>query len=357
MSPVFIGKPSLAVPGYCFTQAEVLRFMQSQAGESSAVSRKLRAVYRESGIARRYSVLPSFGQNSGEADGIAGLSTPERMRLYESGALALGLQALENWTQENASFCRPQEVTHLVWVSCTGLLAPGMETLVRQNPGFGPHLQTTAFNFMGCHGFFHAFRFAAAQVRAEPRSRVLVICTELCTLHFQDNDSDDRILANSLFGDGAAAVLIGGESEAGRPGILALEQIQHYEREEASQMAWMLGTHGFGMKLSRNLPDAVSRLVPGMANRLFPEERLPADLHWIVHPGGKRILDHLSPLCGENGLRFSREALRNVGNVSSAGILFALREFLSAPLQNEKPGILLGVGPGLALEAVSFTSR
>jgi predicted naringenin-chalcone synthase len=355
--PVFIGKPSVAVPGYCFTQAEVLRFMQSQAAEGSVSSRKLLAVYRDSGIDRRYSVLPAFGQNSGNRAGISGLSTPDRMRHYEAEALRLGLRVLETWNKENAGFCSQGDITHLVWVSCTGLLAPGMETLIRQNPGFSPHLQTTAINFMGCHGFFHALRFAAAQVRAEPRSRVLVVCTELCTLHFQDNDSDDRILANSLFGDGAAAVLIGGEPEAGRPGILALEQIQHYEREEASQMAWMLGTHGFGMKLSRKLPDAVSRLVPGMVDRLFPEKQPRKGLHWIIHPGGKRILDQLSPLCGENVLRCSREALRNVGNVSSASILFALREFLSVHMQQGEPGILLGVGPGLALEAVSFVTR
>jgi predicted naringenin-chalcone synthase len=78
---------------------------------------------------------------------------------------------------------------------------------------------------------------------------------------------------------------------------------------------------------------------------------------WIIHPGGKRILDQLqtSLHLSDHELHYSREVLRLIGNVSSASVLFALDQFFESNIRKSSgPGIMMGMGPGLAIETALF---
>merc|ERR1712226_110945 len=84
----------------------------------------------------------------------------------------------------------------------------------------------------------------------------------------------------------------------------------------------------------------------------------PASVEWAVHPGGKAILemvlDKRVGITGRSGslspehLRHSFSVLRDVGNVSSASIIFVLERMLKETARNEI--FMLGFGPGLTVE-------
>lgn len=324
---------------------------------SEVAERKVKAVYKESGIDFRHSVLRSFRDRTLFL-GTHRTSTRQRMEVYASEALKTGLQLMEKLEKETFSDTEIQmsQITHLIWVSCTGMIAPGLETEILRKFDFHPSIQATAFNFMGCHGFFHALRFGSAVVQSQPNAIVLVLCVELCTLHFNTNSTEDQILANSLFGDGGAATLITGN----RPSSQSVEirkQVQKYVHSSADQMAWQIGEHGFDMRLSRKLPATLGEHILSSLENLWDEGVHSDSLNtWILHPGGKRILDMLQTALQipDNGMKSSREVLRMVGNVSSASVLFALRHFLETYAASSGSGLMLGIGPGLAIEAAIF---
>ena len=80
--------------------------------------------------------------------------------------------------------------------------------------------------------------------------------------------------------------------------------------------------------------------------------------HWAVHPGGKSILDKIEASLGiGNCLQESRSALRQYGNMSSATILFVLKEILEKPSERLHESVLaMAFGPGLTAE-MCFMSK
>jgi predicted naringenin-chalcone synthase len=320
------------------------------------VRRSLSAIYASSGISSRHSVLEDFKLEK-EGSFVNQNAIPDtgtRMKKYEQEARNL-IQTLFQ-KAENHSF-NFEKISHIVWVSCTGQTAPGMETwLLRQN-GFSKKVQATAFNFLGCHGFFHALRYAKTIVSENREHQVMVVCLELCTLHFQPKWDADHLLANALFGDGAAMVLVNARPE--KSSLKIKSQSQSYFHHAADDMTWNIGNHGFEMRLSQELPHQVElALGQSIAWQLEGTQLDFQDLsHFIIHPGGKRILDKVEEVLSlpHQKLAHSRKALQTVGNVSSASILFALQQFLNSEQKpNPGLGIMLGVGPGLSLETALF---
>lgn len=343
-------------PEFRFSQAQIEQFMLRQLDPDQLTKKYLHAIYRQSGIASRFSVLPDFGQESPTYhEGLNAPDTRQRMKTYRQEALKLASSLLDRWHNQFSSLIEKNAITHLIWVSCTGLTAPGLEVELRKKFPENTRMQTTAFNFLGCHGFFHALRFAQATSLANPDSKILVICLELCTLHFQPDTGMDHLLANSLFADGAAAFLV--SSRPMGPKSLKLgRQSQHYFHEAAHEMAWDIGLTGFEMKLHRKLPERLRKGLHTAVSRHFSEKD-PLPRWWIAHPGGKKILEKMAASLSLNPelFKYSFRALAKVGNVSSVSVLFALEEMWAEATQPEgQPGLFIGVGPGLAVELASF---
>jgi predicted naringenin-chalcone synthase len=179
------------------------------------------ALYRKSGVSRRGSVLLQSEQKKSE-DGMSqrqsfyqpsssshpfGPSTSDRMKIYaeEAGPLLVKacLAAIEN------SSIKPSSITHLVTVSCTGFSAPGSDLRLVETLGLSGNVQRTNVGFMGCHGALNAIRVAKAIVEADAQAVVLVGAVELCSIHQQYTDDPQQLVANALFADGAAAMIVG----------------------------------------------------------------------------------------------------------------------------------------------------
>jgi predicted naringenin-chalcone synthase len=210
---------------------------------------------------------------------------------------------------------------------------------------------------MGCYAAIHALKMADAFCKAESGARVLVVCTELCTIHFQREATMDNIASSLLFGDGAAAVLVTGNDDPAE-GL----HLDHFYSEIIPKgkrdMSWELSSTGFLMTLSGYIPELVEADFRAILERGLAKEGAAVEdvSHWCVHPGGKRILEaiHRSLQFTGNQLQHSYEVLEEVGNLSSATILFVLKRMLREPQKIRK---LAGAafGPGLTVE--TFTAH
>jgi predicted naringenin-chalcone synthase len=209
---------------------------------------------------------------------------------------------------------------------------------------------------MGCHGALNGLRVARGFIESDPCARVLLCAVELCSLHYHYGWDPDRLVANALFADGAAAVVGGWDNDPSDDcwRIRATGSCLVPDSEHA--MRWRIGDNGFIMSLSASVPEIIGeRLRPWMESWLKGNGLSIADVRsWAVHPGGPRILGSVSRALGlpRGATEVSKEILRDHGNMSSPTILFILDRLRrhNAP----RPCVALGFGPGLVAEATLF---
>jgi predicted naringenin-chalcone synthase len=268
-------------------------------------------------------------------------STAARMALYEPHALELAMRAVRA--------LEPDGVTHLVVASCTGFTAPGLDFQVMREAGLPDSTQRTIVGFMGCFAAVNALKLANDMVRADASARVLVVNLELCSLHLQEDFQDvAKMLSFLLFADGASAALVTAD-----PLGIALGRFRATVIPRSAELiTWHIGDQGFEMHLSGQVPGRIRRWLPEQGRALVPPE--PPDL-FAVHAGGRSILDAVQQglLLRPDALRYSRQVLRDHGNMSSATLMFVLAAILADP-DARGPGMGMAFGPGLSVETFAF---
>lgn len=344
-----------ALPAYAHRQSDILTFMQQVYAPDERERRKLRFIYNACGIEQRYSVLSDYGKPAGEwkffpaAEGLEPFpSLEQRMAIYHRMAPQLSIDAIRNCL---SGVLRPEEVTHLITVSCTGMSAPGLDLQVMEGMDLPKHIFRTSVNFMGCYAALHALRLADALCAAERKARVLIVCTELCTLHFQREATADNITSSLLFGDGSAAVLVVGDDH-GAKGLKIDGFHSRVLPKGRRDMAWELSSSGFLMTLSGYVPELIEADFKGIVSAALEERGLTPDgvAHWCIHPGGKKILEAISASLEleEGALDTSYDVLRRYGNLSSPTVLFVLDELRRKGISG--PVFGAAFGPGLTVE-------
>lgn len=301
-----------------------------------------------SGIEHRWSVLPEPAAG-GRPDFYRGETPPTsaRMRVYAEAAPELALRAIAS-LRELAPL---DGITHLVVASCTGFVAPGIDQIVARRLGLDG-VERTLVGFMGCYAAVSALRTAYHIVRSEPRARVLAVTVELSSLHLQETQQLESLLAMLQFSDGAAAALVTGEA-----GGFEMSRLFSLELEDSAELIqWRIGDTGFEMTLSGEVPGRIQHaLQQETVRRALFDGRAPEEVDsWAVHAGGRSILDAVEKgLALPQGALFaSREVLRRFGNMSSATLMFVLAELMRGP--DVRRGIALAFGPGLAAEGFRF---
>jgi len=324
--------------------------------------RLIHGIYDHSGIDTRYSVLPDFGPNADprlfheDQDGrIIEPTTGERNRYYRDCALRMVVDAGRN-ALENAVGFSADDITHVVTVSCTGFYNPGPDLDLIKGLGLPASTERYNIGFMGCYAAFPGLRMADQFCKANPKAVVLVVCLELCTLHLQFREEADSLLANALFADGAAAVLVSARKPSGKQPALAIESfVSALAPEGESEMAWEVGDRGFDIRLSTYVPNIIAGNIGAIVTDVLrdaPWSRDDIGL-WAVHPGGRSIVDRVEEelqLASEQ-LEDSRETLRQYGNMSSATVLFVLHRILNRKhTPGQHPICAMAFGPGLTIE-------
>ncbi len=349
-----LGGVGTAAPPFAIDQTTAAELAAAYTDDPSGRSRVLRALYRRSGARRRGSVLLSGPEGSRpdflpppRAPGDAGPSTEARMRRYAEAAPALALRACT--TALGAAAADPAALRHLVTVSCTGFVAPGVDVALLEGLGLAPTTSRTHVGFMGCHGALNGLRVARALAAAG--DAVMLCALELCSIHFQYGWEPEQVVANALFADGAgAAVVLPGEG----PGWRLAASGSCLIPDSTDAMTWRVGDHGFRMTLSPRVPDLIhAHLRPWLERWLADNGLGIGDVaSWAIHPGGPRIVEAAGDALGlpRGATEVSRQVLAEHGNMSSPTILFILERLLRDDAGT--PCVALGFGPGLAAEAL-----
>lgn len=353
-----------AVPRHRISQPVIADFMVKAMKPDYAAERKLRAIFRSSGIDFRHSVLEDYQRQSdftfypNTEDFEPFPSTARRLEVFRDHALAISVDAIHEALKQNRTDAA--SITHLIAVCCTGMYAPGLDIDITKALKLSLSVKRTCINFMGCYAAFNALKIGDAVCAADPNAKVLIVCTELCSLHFQKEPTDDNLLANALFSDGSAALLMESTSGAATASLRALNFHNELAPEGEHDMAWKIGDLGFEMKLSSYVPDVIRRGIGQLTCRLL--ENLHVTLQDIqffaIHPGGKKILEVIeAQLClSKEQNAGAYHVLRNYGNMSSATVLFVMKEILSTIKPSDHGAFVLSFafGPGLTLESGFF---
>ena len=186
-----------------------------------------------------------------------GPTTGQRMQHYAELAPPLAVAAAADAMRRSG--LDATDLTHLITVSCTGFIAPGLDVALIRGLELRPTIQRTHVGYMGCHGALNGLRVARAFTAAEPEARVLLCAVELCSLHYHYGwRNPGKVIANALFSDGAAAVigvpLAAAPANAWRVAATGSCLIP----DSADAMTWTIGDHGFVMTLSKRVPGLIA---------------------------------------------------------------------------------------------------
>ncbi len=349
-----------ANPAFKSHQDHLANVMADMFHLNATQKKVLQRIYKSSGITNRHSVLSDCCKLAGEFEFFPNEpqvdfpTTAKRMAIYKDQALPLALAAIADCLGTRA----PETVTHVITVSCTGMYAPGLDIEIVKALNLKSSTKRTAINFMGCYGAFNGMKVADAFCRADPDAVVLLVCVELCSIHIQNGTNLDTMISNAIFADGAAAVLIQGLPDDGNRHLRFKSFYCDLLPQTSQDMAWQIADFGFDMVLTAYVPEAIKSGIAAFTDRLFAQSsQLLGDIdYFAIHPGGIKILHaceaslHLKPF--DN--RFSYDVLRQFGNMSSATVLFVLKQIWD-DLTNEdqhKSIFSCAFGPGLTVESM-----
>ena len=271
------------------------------------------------------------------------------MQWYNRHAAPLSVDAVRDCLQGPLKHAA---ITHLITVSCTGMSAPGLDLQLVELLDLPRNTWRTSVNFMGCYAAIHALKLADAICHSDPAAKVLLVCTELCTLHFQREPTPDNIASSLLFADGSAAALVVHDQHEHR-GLAITHFYSEVVPKGKKDMAWELSSSGFQMTLSNYVPSLIAEDFEALTGRALHHAGLPlaAITHWCIHPGGKKILEVISNSLHlpDDALQHSYEVLKQYGNMSSSTILFVLKNMMH---QLDADARVFGAafGPGLTME-------
>ena len=356
-----------ASPPYKIAQTKAAEELKKRMKGDAALFRLVDIAAKYSGINNRYIVMPDAEAKTNNAkfytndDGNHfNPDTKARMDMYEEWAIKLTSQAVDKLLSK--SKINPKDINRLITVSCTGFFAPGIDYHLIKKFNLLKNIKRTHIGFMGCAAALIGVNsvWESLSLQGDTASTTLLVAVEICSLHLQTEASRDNILANMIFADGAAAGLFTNKNIVNSRPYLKLVSAQSILFENSAEfMGWKIGNFGFEMMLSSELPKIIlDTAVPNVMGMLNKSGVNKNDIKfWALHPGGRAILDSLQDglKLSDEQLQPSREVLRNYGNMSSASILFVLKEILyNSQLTKNDLCCAIAFGPGLTMELVLF---
>jgi alkylresorcinol/alkylpyrone synthase len=334
------------VPPYRLNQSDVVARAERLFDRGASEIERMMAVYDNAGIDSRYSCVPLewYEQPHGWA---------EKNRLFLTHAVDLLERATADALAKTG--LEAADIDGIVAVSTTGIATPSLDALLMERMGFRRDVWRLPVFGLGCAGGVLGLARAAAMAQAAPGQKVLYVVVELCALTFRRSDqSKSNIIATALFGDGAAAAIVGCEGNG--PEMAAWGE--HCWPHSLDIMGWQVTDDGLGVIFSRNIPSLVRSDLRAAAESFLGRHGLGfADIGgFVCHPGGAKVIEALEEAFGlaPGAMNHGRDVLREFGNMSAATIMFVLQRTLAAAAEGRK--LLSALGPGftagfLVLEA------
>jgi alkylresorcinol/alkylpyrone synthase len=341
---ICIAATATALPPHTITREDVKYYMGRVFDIPERRLEAMMSIVDNAGVRRRFALFPIDYT-------IEPRPLSKTNQEYIEHSVKLGREAAEKCLQ-NAGL-RADEVDLLITVSCTGFMIPSLDAHLINLMGFRQDVRRMPFTELGCAAGAMAIARATDYLRAYPGKNALIISVELPTLTFQRKDiSQANLISSVLFGDGAAAVVVSGSQNKG-PRILASDTYTFSNSLDA--MGFDLRDSGFHILLSKDVPEMIRGEIRGLVDGFLAKHGLTREQikGWILHPGGARLLRNVQEELGLSrcDTQFSWDVLGEYGNLSSASILFILKEWLEkGPLNPGEYALAAAFGPGFSAE-------
>jgi alkylresorcinol/alkylpyrone synthase len=336
-----------ALPPHYADQETLIGAFKEAWAEAHFNPARLEQLHRAVQVEGRHLALP--------IERYAGLrSFAQRNDAWIAAATDLGEEALRRALLR--ADLTPRDVDHLVFVSVTGIATPSIDARLANRLGLRSDVKRSPLFGLGCVAGATGLVRAADQVRAWPDGVCALLAVELCSLTLQKEDlSVANLIASGLFGDGAACALVGGNRPRKGPRIAATRSVFYPGTERA--MGWDVVESGFKVVLSPEVPHLVRARIRGDVDTFLGDHGLRRSdvAHWVCHSGGPKVLQAFEEALElpRDALRRTWTSLRTLGNLSSASVLFVLRDLLeSGDAKAGDVGLLIAMGPGFCSELV-----
>jgi len=334
-----------SVPPHTFLQKDVLAAAWDVFGSRFPDFERFASIFTNTGIVKRHGVKPFEWY-------LEPRGWPERTAAFLEGAEALFAEVAGK-ALANAGLAAA-DIDTVVTVCSTGIATPSLDARVARRIGFRSDVARVPVFGLGCAGGAGGLSIASRLAQARPGSNVLLVAIELCSLALRHDElTKANIVAVSLFGDGAAAVIL----RAGDGGATRIEQCgEHLWPDTLDVMGWSVDPQGFGVILRRTIPEFVAQnLKPALLQILGRMQLSLDDIdQFICHPGGAKVIQALeSTLKLDQGtLEHERQVIADYGNMSSPTVLFILERARARGLPARS--LLTALGPGFTASCVSL---
>lgn len=331
-----------AVPPRRYTQAELAELFGLQ-------NPKLQRLFRNSHIKYRHLMLPPPGPLGMPAESIEALNEK-----HLKGCLEVGGEAVQDAL--SARSLTPRDVDAIVCVTSTGYLCPGLTAHFAKQFGLRDDVSRTDIVGMGCNAALNALQGACAYATRYPGRHVLMLAVEICSAAYVHRETMEAAVVNSLFGDAAAAVLLRAETVDGKGALPYVIDFSSLTLSEAIHtMRFDLDEGKLSFYLDRDIPYLIgahcARPVTALLERASMRKR---DVrHWIVHSGGKKVIDSVKMNLDltDHDVRHTLYVLENYGNISSCACLFSLARLAQEGVTRAGDrAVMMAMGPGAAIE-------
>jgi alkylresorcinol/alkylpyrone synthase len=335
-----------AFPAHRYPQAELTKKVAEISGLSPVQRVLLERLHGNAGVDTRHTVLPlpEYGH--------AGDTAPND--LYIEEATSLGERALRGALDGAGLDAR--DVDLLIVTSVTGVAVPSLDARLIPRLGLRPDVKRLPIFGLGCVAGAAALGRLHDYLLAWPRHTAALLAVELCSLTWPTTEvTTADLVASSLFGDGAAALVATGVQGAGGPKVIASRSEVYPDSGDA--LGWRLASDGFRIVLTADLADVVEQRLNDSVSSFLASCGLTADQikSWICHPGGPKVIDAIqkSLELPDSAVKLSRRSLADVGNLSSASVLHILETTIdTCPPPPGSAGLMIGLGPGVSVELV-----
>ncbi|MER7623019.1 type III polyketide synthase [Streptomyces sp. NPDC126503] len=350
---------STAVPAHRFAQEEIMEALAGTTlGRSRAGRLMLRKIQSNAGVATRH-----FARPLAELRALTDFTDANRVWL--DTALELGERVLTE-ALETAGV-RPGDVDAVISTTVTGLAVPSLEARLAHRIGLRPDVRRIPLFGNGCAGGAAGLARLRDYLLAHPGHVAVLLSVELCSVAYQIQDTSmANVVAGSLFGDGAAAVVATGarrHRESGRGGEGGgqgtpelVDSHSHLVPDSEDVLGWEIGSHGLRILLSPEVPALTAEHLPKAVRELLGAHALtPGQVAaWIVHGGGPKVLTAVERVLDlpPHALEPTRRSLADKGNLSSASVLHVLEAYMRTPPPAGAPGVVAAMGPGFSIELV-----
>jgi alkylresorcinol/alkylpyrone synthase len=250
---------------------------------------------------------------------------------------------------------RPRDLDFLATTTCTGRVCPSLDAILIRELGLRSDVQRVHVGDTGCASAIVALQQTWNHLRAFPDHLAAVVAVEVSSTSYYLDDDLETAVANAIFADGAgAAILAGGETAAAvGPRVCAHRTLVRSEFLDLMGFTFPAGYQR--ILLSKDVRHVAADMLAELADGLLTAHGLArADVkHWVLHSAGRRVIEHAQRRLGlsDTALAPARAVLRRYGNMSSATVLFVLRELLeTVKPQADDWGVMIALGPGFAAE-------